>query len=110
MTTSETLRRTPLYDRHVALGGRMVPFAGWAMPVQYAGVVEETRAVRQRAGLFDVSHMGRVFVSGANAADLLRRVLTFDVHALTPGQSHYSLMCDEEGGILDDPYVFRLSE
>jgi len=110
MTTSETLRRTPLYDRHVALGGRMVPFAGWEMPVQYAGIVEETRAVRQRAGLFDVSHMGRVYVTGEHAADLLRRVLTFDVCGLAEGQSHYALMCNEEGGILDDPYVFRLSE
>ena len=106
----QSLRRTPLFDRHVALGGRMVPFAGWEMPVQYAGIVEETRAVRQRAGLFDVSHMGRVFLTGADAGDLLRRVLTFDVRALAPGQSHYSLMCDEAGGILDDPYVFRLGE
>jgi aminomethyltransferase len=106
----QSLRRTPLYDRHVALRGRMVPFAGWEMPVQYSGIVEETRAVRQRAGLFDVSHMGRVFLTGADAADLLRRVLTFNVRVLALGQSHYSLMCDEAGGILDDPYVFRLSE
>lgn len=104
------MRRTPLFDQHTALGGRMVPFAGWEMPVQYSGIVEETRAVRQRAGLFDVSHMGRVFLSGANAGDLLRRVLTFDVRALAEGQSHYTLMCNEAGGILDDPYVFRLSE
>ncbi len=106
MTT--TLRRTALYDRHVALGGRMVPFAGWEMPVQYAGIVEETRAVRERAGVFDVSHMGRLFVTGANASDLLRRVLTYDVRSLAPGQGHYALLCNGAGGILDDPYTFRL--
>jgi aminomethyltransferase len=112
VTTNGTpLRRTPLFERHVALGGRMVPFAGWEMPVQYpSGIVEETLAVRRRAGLFDVSHMGRVFLSGQNAGDLLRRTLTFNVHALEPGQSHYTLMCDEAGGVLDDPYAFRLSE
>jgi len=80
------------------------------MPVQYSGIVEETRAVRQRAGLFDVSHMGRLFLSGANAADLLRRALTFNVRTLEPGRSHYTLMCDESGGIVDDPYLFRLGE
>lgn len=102
------LRRTALYDRHVALGARLVPFAGWEMPLQYTGIVEEARAVRTRAGLFDVSHMGRLFVTGANAADLLRRVLTFNVRALAPGEGHYTLMCTEYGGILDDPYTFRL--
>lgn len=106
MTT--TLRRTALYEQHLALGGRMVPFAGWEMPVQYTGIVEETRAVRAAAGMFDVSHMGRLFVTGANAADLLRRVLTYDVRSLAPGQGHYALLCTEEGGILDDPYTFRL--
>jgi len=106
----QNLRRTALYDRHVALGGRMVPFAGWEMPVQYSGIVEETRAVRQRAGLFDVSHMGRLFLTGPNAADLLRRALTFNVRSLSDGQSHYTLLCNEEGGILDDPYLFRLGE
>ncbi len=102
------LRRTALYDKHLALGARMVPFAGWEMPVQYSGIVEETRAVRTRAGLFDVSHMGRLFLTGTHAADLLRRVLTFNVKALQPGQGHYTLLCNETGGILDDPYAFRL--
>ncbi len=102
------LRRTALYDRHVALGARMVPFAGWEMPLQYTGIVEETRAVRTRAGVFDVSHMGRLFLTGAHTADLLRRVLTFNVKALPPGEGHYTLMCNEAGGILDDPYAFRL--
>src|SRR5215207_9861593 len=102
------LQRTPLYERHRALNGRMVPFAGWEMPIQYTGIIEEANAVRARAGLFDVSHMGRLFVSGANAADLLRRALTYNVRALQPGQGHYSLLCNEQGGILDDPYIFRL--
>ena len=110
MIADQALRQTPLYERHVALGGRIVPFAGWAMPVQYTGIVEETRAVRQRAGLFDVSHMGRAFLTGPNAVDLLRRVLTYNVRALEVGQGHYNLLCNEEGGILDDPYVFRLGE
>ncbi|MBI2761332.1 MAG: glycine cleavage system aminomethyltransferase GcvT [Chloroflexi bacterium] len=103
-----SLRRTILHDKHVALGGRMVPFAGWEMPVQYAGIVEETRAVRERAGVFDVSHMGRLFVSGPNGGDLLRRVLTYNIKALEPGKGHYALLCNDEGGILDDPYTFRL--
>lgn len=106
---ADDLRRTALYERHVALGGRMVPFAGWAMPVQYpAGIVEEARAVRARAGLFDVSHMGRLFLTGPNAADLLRRVLTHNVRALQPGEGHYGLLCNPDGGIRDDPYTFRL--
>lgn len=89
----------------------MVPFAGWEMPIQYAaGIVAESGAVRRRVGLFDVSHMGRVFVSGVDAGSLLRRVLTFNVRQLAPGQSHYTLMCNEAGSILDDPYLFRLSE
>lgn len=102
------LQHTILHGKHVALGGRMVPFAGWEMPVQYSGIVEETRAVRERVGVFDVSHMGRLFVSGPNAGDLLRRVLTYNVLSLQPGQGHYALLCNDEGGILDDPYAFRL--
>lgn len=105
---TSALKRTPLYERHRALGGRMVPFAGWEMPIQYRGIVEEAKAVRARAGLFDVSHMGRLFLSGAHAADLLRRVLTYNIHALAPGQGHYTLLCNENGGIRDDPYLFRL--
>lgn len=105
-----TLRRTALYDLHEQLGGRMVPFAGWAMPVQYKGIVEEHRGVRERAGVFDVSHMGRLFVVGADAAALLRRSLTYDVHAIAEGEGHYTLLCNDDGGIIDDPYVYRLDE
>ena len=103
-----TLRRTALYGQHLALGGRMVPFAGWEMPVQYRGIVEEHHAVRQRVGLFDVSHMGRLEVAGPDAASFLRGLLTYDVAGLEVGKGHYALACQEDGGILDDVYAFRM--
>ncbi|MHB8377778.1 MAG: glycine cleavage system aminomethyltransferase GcvT [Dehalococcoidia bacterium] len=103
-----TLRKTALFDLHERQGARIVPFAGWAMPVQYRGIVEEHNAVRLRAGIFDVSHMGRLFVAGAGAAPLLRGALTYDVAALPEGHGHYTVLCDEDGGIIDDPYVYRL--
>jgi aminomethyltransferase len=105
-----TLRRTPLFDLHEQLGGRMVPFAGWAMPVQYKGIVEEHRAVRERCGVFDVSHMGRLFVVGADAERLLRRAVTYNVAKIAEGQGHYTLLCNDDGGIIDDPYVYRLDQ
>ena len=104
-----TLRRTPLYAQHVALGGRMIPFVGWEMPVQYKGIVEEHHAVRQRVGLFDVSHMGRLEVTGPDAAPFLRSLVTYDIARLAVGEGHYALVCQEDGGILDDVYVFRLA-
>jgi aminomethyltransferase len=103
-----TLRKTPLYDLHERAGARIVPFAGWAMPVQYRGIVDEHHAVRRRAGMFDVSHMGRVFVVGAGAAAFLRGAVSYDVTKLAEGRGHYTLLCNAEGGILDDPYVYRL--
>ncbi|MFQ5471522.1 MAG: glycine cleavage system aminomethyltransferase GcvT, partial [Dehalococcoidia bacterium] len=105
-----TLQHTPLYDEHVELGARMVPFAGWEMPVQYEGIVEEHRAVRERSGAFDVSHMGRFEVHGPEAAAFLRYVNTWDVTRLAPGEGHYSVMCRQDGGILDDVYVFCLAD
>jgi len=101
------LLHTPLYQEHVRLGARMVPFAGWEMPVQYTGIVEEHHAVRQRVGMFDVSHMGRFEYRGREAAALLRYVCTYDVRRLTPGEGHYTAVCRQDGGILDDVYVFR---
>ena len=86
----------------------MVPFAGWSMPLQFAGILEEHRAVRNRAGLFDVSHMGRLYVGGGDAADLVSRAGTYDARRMEPGQGHYSLLCQEDGGILDDFFVYRL--
>jgi glycine cleavage system T protein (aminomethyltransferase) len=103
-----TLLRTALYDEHRRLGARMVPFAGYEMPVQYAGIVEEHNAVRQRAGMFDVSHMGRSEVHGPDAGRFLRFVSTWDMARLVPGEGHYSAASREDGRILDDIYVFCL--
>ncbi len=101
-------RRTPLYDQHVQLGGKLVPFAGWEMPVQYEGIREEHSAVRTHAGMFDVSHMGEVEVEGPGALAFLQRVLTNDVGELEVGGAQYSCLCSEEGGVLDDLFVYRL--
>jgi aminomethyltransferase len=106
----QTLRRTPLYDRHVALGARMVPFAGWEMPVQYQGVIPEHRAVRTDAGVFDVSHMGEIEVEGPSARDLLQGTLSNDIDKLEPGQAQYTLLTTETGGIIDDLIAYRLGE
>lgn len=103
------LLRTALYDEHKRLGARMVPFAGYEMPVQYAGIVEEHNAVRQSAGMFDVSHMGRFEVHGPDAGRFLRYISTWDMMRLAPGEGHYSAACREDGGILDDIYVFCLA-
>ena len=105
---AETLLHTPLHAEHVALGARMVPFAGWEMPVQYTGVIDEHKAVRGAAGMFDVSHMGRFEVHGAEAGRFLRHVCTWDMTRLEPGEGHYAASCDDAGGILDDVYVFCL--
>src|SRR6266700_448652 len=105
---ARTLQQTPLHDRHVALGARMVPFAGWEMPVQYEGVIPEHRAVRRDAGVFDVSHMGELEVEGPTARDLLQARLSNDVDKLQPGQAQYSLITNDDGGIVDDVIVYRL--
>jgi aminomethyltransferase len=104
---TKSLRETPLHARHVSLGARMVPFAGWSMPVQYRGVSEEHRAVRSGAGVFDVSHMGRFEVSGAGAQEGLQRLLSNDLDALAPGLAQYSLLTNAAGGIVDDLIVYR---
>ncbi len=106
--TTASLRQLPLAGQHRALGARFAPFAGWEMPVQYAGIVDEHRAVRERAGVFDVSHMGRLFVVGRDAGGLLRRALTYKVDQLAEGEAHYALLCADDGGIQDDVFVYRL--
>src|SRR5262245_28150166 len=106
----QTLLRTPLHDRHVALGARMVPFAGWEMPVQYEGVIPEHRAVRTDAGVFDVSHMGELEVEGPRARDLLQSALSNDLDKLETGQAQYTLLTNDEGGIIDDLIVYRVGE
>lgn len=103
----ESLKETALKDRHVALGARLVPFAGWLMPVQYTGIIEEHRAVRSRAGLFDLGHMGQVNFYGPDAATFLQAITTNDVSALEPGKAQYSLLPNEQGGIIDDIIVYR---
>ncbi|HEX2265668.1 MAG TPA: glycine cleavage system aminomethyltransferase GcvT, partial [Solirubrobacterales bacterium] len=100
--------RTPLYEQHEALWAKLVPFAGWEMPVQYEGIREEHSAVRRHAGMFDVSHMGEVEVEGPDALAFLQRVLSNDVARVTPGGAQYSCLCNEEGGVLDDLFVYRL--
>ena len=107
--SSQTLKRTPLYDRHVAATARMVPFAGWEMPVQYGGIREEHVAVRTAAGVFDVSHMGQIECSGPQAGDLLQRLISNDVASLPVGGSLYAVLCREDGGILDDLLTYRLA-
>jgi len=105
---AQTLQQTPLHDRHVALGARMVPFAGWEMPVQYDGVIQEHRAVRTDAGVFDVSHMGEIEVEGPRARELLQGLLSNDLDKLDPGQAQYTLLTNEHGGIIDDLIAYRL--
>jgi len=108
MTTVEQLKHTPLYAMHLERGAKMVPFGGWEMPVSYTSIVEEHTTVRQRAGLFDVSHMGQVLVAGSNAGCVLNHLLTNDVQSLAVGQAQYALMCNERGGVIDDVIVYRV--
>jgi aminomethyltransferase len=105
--TTADLKKTPLHDAHVRAGGRMVPFAGWEMPVQYEGVRQEHVAVRTKAGLFDVSHMGEIETRGPRATEFLRHLLTNDIDKVTAGGAQYSLLCQEGGGVLDDLFTYR---
>jgi glycine cleavage system T protein (aminomethyltransferase) len=107
---AQTLQRTPVHDRHVALGARMVPFAGWEMPVQYEGVIPEVRAVRTDCGVFDVSHMGELEVEGPRAPDLLQATLSNDLARLDAGDAQYTLLTNEHGGIVDDLIVYKLDD
>jgi glycine cleavage system T protein (aminomethyltransferase) len=104
---AQTLLRTPLYDRHVALGARIVPFAGWEMPVQYAGVIPEDRAVRTDCGVFDVSHMGQLMVEGPRVEDLLQGLLSNDLSKIGDGAAQYTLLTNDAGGIIDDLIAYQ---
>jgi aminomethyltransferase len=108
-TPTDTLRRTPLFDRHRSAGAKLVPFAGWEMPVQYEGIRAEHVAVRSAAGMFDVSHMGQIETSGPDAGRFLQRLLSNDVDELTERGAQYSLLCREDGGVLDDLFTYRLA-
>ncbi len=111
MSTETALKRTPLYERHVELGAKIVPFAGWEMPVLYEGIREEHTAVRTHAGMFDVSHMGEVEVEGPGSLAFLQRVLSNDVAKIAEiGGAQYSCLCDEGGGVLDDLFTYRLGD
>ncbi|HCN77060.1 MAG TPA: glycine cleavage system aminomethyltransferase GcvT [Verrucomicrobiales bacterium] len=109
MSDTAALQRSPLHEKHLALGGRLIPFAGWEMPVQYSGIVDEHKAVRERAGVFDISHMGQFIVSGAAALDFLNHALTNDLAELDVGQGQYTLMLNESGGVIDDLIAYRIA-
>ena len=109
-SAAETLRRTPLFDRHAAAGAKLVPFAGWEMPVQYEGIRQEHVAVRTGAGVFDVSHMGEVETTGPDAEAFLQRVLSNDVTKIADRGAQYSVLCNEAGGVLDDLFTYRLAD
>jgi aminomethyltransferase len=107
---ADTLRRTPLYDHHKAAGARLVPFAGWEMPVQYEGIRQEHLAVRTRAGIFDVSHMGQIGTRGPDAEAFLQHLLSNDVTKIAQGGAQYSVLCNDDGGVIDDLFTYRLDE
>src|ERR671912_66569 len=104
------LKRTPLFAAHQKRGAKMVDFGGWEMPVQYSSIVDEHLAVRRHGGIFDISHMGEVLLSGTGALAFLNRTLTNDLGKLAIGQAQYTLMCNDRGGTIDDLYVYRAGE
>src|SRR5690606_28160036 len=104
------MRRSPLHDLHVRLGARFVDFGGWEMPVQYESVLEEHRSVRRAVGVFDVSHLGRLEVTGPHGTAVLRDLFTNDVTKYEPGKTHYTMLLNEDGGIIDDIVVWRWDE
>ena len=107
---ADTLRRSPLHDRHLAAGAKLIPFAGWEMPVQYAGIRSEHAAVRGHAGVFDVSHMGQIETRGPGAQAYLQHLLSNDLRKLAEGGAQYSVLCQQDGGVLDDLFTYRLAD
>src|SRR6266566_2497507 len=104
------MKRTPLFAAHHRLGGKLIEFGGWEMPVYYTSITEEHLAVRKAAGIFDISHMGEVLIQGAGAEGFLNSMLTNDLRKLETGQGQYTLMCNERGGVVDDLYAYRLGQ
>ncbi|MGA0846882.1 MAG: glycine cleavage system protein T, partial [Luteolibacter sp.] len=104
------MNHSPLESSHLKLGARMVPFAGWNMPVQYTSIIDEHRAVREKVGMFDISHMGQFIVEGANSAAWLNRLLTNNTRKLNDGEGQYTLMLNDNGGVIDDLILYRLTE
>src|SRR6184192_4340479 len=103
------MKRTPLFAAHQKLGGKLIEFGGWEMPVQYTSITDEHLAVRNAAGLFDISHMGEFSVKGSAALDFLNHTLTNDLRKLEIGTGQYTLLCNEKGGVIDDLYAYRLA-
>ncbi len=110
MDTMDNLKKTPLFETHLALHGKMVDFGGWALPVQYTSIIEEHKAVRHDVGLFDVSHMGEVMVTGEGAFAFIQKLVTNDITSMKPGRVRYSPMCYEDGGTVDDILIYMISE
>lgn len=108
--STEKIQQTPLVDLHVELGAKMIPFAGWNMPVQYTSIMDEHSAVRQAVGIFDISHMGQFFLSGAGAEEWLNSILANDVKKLAVGEAQYTFMLNERGGVIDDLIIYRFGE
>src|ERR1700683_1830244 len=109
LSSTTEMRHTPLYERHAALGAKLVPFAGWEMPVEYTGIRDEHVAVRTGAGVFDVSHRGQVQTRGPDALKFLQHVLSNDLRRMPEGGAQYSVMCKDDGGVLDDLFTYRLA-
>lgn len=109
MTSTSIPQKTPLASTHDSIGGRMVDFAGWWMPVQYSGIIEEHHAVRQAAGLFDISHMGEFWIEGAQATDALQKILANDLAKISDHQGQYTFILNEKGGVIDDLIIYRFS-
>ncbi len=101
------MKRTPLFAAHQQLGAKLIEFGGWEMPVYYTSIVDEHQAVRAAAGIFDISHMGEIYVRGQAALEFLNGVLTNELRKLDPLQGQYTLLCNEKGGVVDDLYVYR---
>ncbi len=110
MNAEESIKSTPLCDKHVALGAKMVPFAGWNMPVQYAGILAEHNAVRTDCGVFDISHMGQFLVSGEGATEWLNGMFTNNLNKLVDGMGQYSMMLNEKGGVIDDLIIYQVAK
>src|SRR5213078_1211146 len=110
LVTPDEYKKTPLYDEHVRLGAKMVPFAGWLMPVQYTSIVAEHQAVRNDLGIFDISHMGQFIVDGAGAREWLNTMLTNNTNKLDVGMGQYTFLLNELGGIIDDLIAYRIGE
>ena len=107
---TDSNKRTPLYDSHISAGARMVPFGGWDMPVQYSGIISEVESVRTKVGIFDVSHMGRVYISGPSATEFLDLMLTGSASELRIGRARYCMICNQDGGVIDDTIFYKLEE